>query len=159
MRRGAREGRGADEVEACDVAGGEATGSLSAGGSGGVWLESAHGDSSTSIAMRGFVATGATGEVWRSELRNWTLALSCEEGQSSLLDAEWRRAIGDYRCPASACSTSAVAYLYEAATTCLLVSPHQHFGKGLSLEAFICCIQHLGTLQHQSLFCILVPPN
>lgn len=49
MRRGAREGRGADEVEACDVAGGEATGSLSEGGSGGVWLESAHGDSSTSI--------------------------------------------------------------------------------------------------------------
>lgn len=63
MRRGAREGRGADEVEACDVAGGEATGSLSAGGSGGVWLESAHGDSSTSIAMRGFVTTGATGQV------------------------------------------------------------------------------------------------
>jgi hypothetical protein len=90
MRRGAREGRGADVVEACDVAGGEAAGSLSAGGSGGFWLESAHGDSSTSIAMRDIVATDATGEVWEREWRNWTLVLSCEEGQSSLLDAEWR---------------------------------------------------------------------
>lgn len=83
MRRGAREGRGADAVEACDVAGGEAAGSLSVGGSGGFWLESAHGDSSTSIAVREMVATDATGEVWRSEGRNWTLVLSCEEGQST----------------------------------------------------------------------------
>lgn len=102
MRRGAREGRGADEVEACDVAGGEATGSPSAGGSEGGWLESAHGDSSTSIAMREFVATDATGRVWRRGLRNWTLVLSCEGGQGSLLDAEWRRAIGEYRYPALA---------------------------------------------------------
>lgn len=70
MRRGVREGRGADEVEACDVAGGEATDSLSATGSGGVWLESAHGDSSTSIAKCG--NPGLWEGYWRRRKRkNW----------------------------------------------------------------------------------------
>ncbi|KAK1240569.1 hypothetical protein MKX07_004597 [Trichoderma sp. CBMAI-0711] len=127
MRRGARDGRGADEevvvvvvvVEACDVVGGEAAGSLSATGSGGVWLESAHGDSSTSIWGEAAVRPRKAGGFGEGRERMGG-GLKCEAEREERLVAagqvrkciELRRA-EDTGTRFGSCSTSAVAYLYR----------------------------------------------